>query len=212
VNILRWNVRSNGRTHHTGVGLGLPMQTVARLGATAVAAAAIAGCSWGPPESSDKASVASTVSATSSASSSPSSAPAASRPLLDFADGSYYSFGTPSGQIQCRVLDAELICQTERRSHTVAESALCGFYPGVEQSRTRRFGYFTSRPQPCATIIQGDGFNSPHTLAYGQTVTAELSPGRIVTCTSAVDGLTCTQAGDAGPRGFFLSVDSFTVL
>jgi hypothetical protein len=61
-------------------------------------------------------------------------------------------------------------------------------------------------------VIQGEGFNSPHTLAYGQTVTAELPSGRTVTCMSAVEGLTCTEADGPGPRGFFLSVDTFTVL
>jgi len=223
------------------------MKTVTRLGATAVAtvalAAAIAGCSSGPSESSDADLVASTV--TSSASSAPSAtdsdagpggtggqggsqapapaAPVTSRPLSDFFDAPYdpgqypptppfYSFGTPSGQIQCRVVDGTLACQTGGRPHTVANDALCGFYPGVEQGRTSRFGYFQGGPQPCATIIQGVGFMSPHTLAYGQSVTAELRSGRTVTCTSAVEGLTCTQAGGTGPRGFFLSVDTFTVL
>jgi hypothetical protein len=109
-------------------------------------------------------------------------------------------------------VDGTLACQTEEHLHTVAESALCGFYPGVEQSRTSRFGFFQGGPQPCATIVQGDGFNSPHTLAYGESVTAELPAGRTVTCTSAVDGLTCTQVGGTGPRGFFLSVDQFTVI
>jgi hypothetical protein len=47
-------------------------------------------------------------------------------------------------------------------------------------------------------------------LAYGQAVTAELSPGRIVTCTSAVDGLRCTSAD--GSRGFLLTVEEFTVI
>jgi hypothetical protein len=61
-------------------------------------------------------------------------------------------------------------------------------------------------------IIQGVGFNSPHTWAYGQAVTAELSPGRMVTCASAVDGLTCTSADGFGSRGFLLTVDSFTVI
>ncbi len=152
-----------------------------------------------------------------------SSAPAASRPLSDFLDAPrdpgqypptppYYSFGTPSGQIQCRVVDGTLACQTGEHQHTVADDALCGFYPGVEQGRTSRFGYFQGGPKPCATIIQGDGFNSPHTLAYGESATAELPSGRTVTCTSAVEGLTCTESGGTEPRGFFLSVDTFTLL
>jgi hypothetical protein len=188
------------------------MKTSARLRTTAVAIAvlAIAGCSHTPSESRGDASVAS--SASSSSHTAPASiAPAVSRPLTDLADGSYYSFGTPGGQIQCRVVDGTLACQTEGRSYTVADSALCGFYPGVEQGHTRRFGFFADRPQPCATIIQGEGFNSSHTLAYGQSVTAELSPGRTVTCTSAVDGLTCTSV-DGFERGFLLTVDSFTVI
>jgi plastocyanin domain-containing protein len=82
----------------------------------------------------------------------------------------------------------------------------------VEQGRTSRFGFFKDQPQPCATIVQGVGFHSPHTLAYGQAVTAELSPGRTVTCASAVDGLTCTSADGIGSRGFQLTVDSFTII
>ena len=72
--------------------------------------------------------------------------------------------------------------------------------PGLEQGHTRRFGFFGDRSQPCATIIQGEGFDSPHTLDYGQSVTAALSPGRTVTCASAVDGLTCTLADGTGSR------------
>ncbi|WP_237570882.1 hypothetical protein [Mycolicibacterium lacusdiani] len=110
-------------------------------------------------------------------------------------------------------MDGGLACQTGEHPHTVAESALCDFYPGVEQGNAVRFGYFDGAPkQPCATIIQGDGFQSPHTLAYGQSVTASLRSGLTVTCTSARDGLTCTQAGGTGPRGFFLSADTFTIL
>ena len=112
------------------------------------------------------------------------------------------------------MVDGTLACQTGEHGHTVADSALCGFYPGIEQGNAVRFGFFRNEtgPQPCATIIQGDGFDSPHTLAYGESVTAELPSGLTVTCTSAVEGLTCTQAGATGPRGFFLSVDEFTVL
>jgi hypothetical protein len=61
-------------------------------------------------------------------------------------------------------------------------------------------------------MVQGVGFHSPHTLEYGQSVTAEISPGRTVTCTSAVDGLTCTSADGSGSRGFHLSVEEFTVI
>jgi hypothetical protein len=133
-------------------------------------------------------------------------APAASRPLSDFVENvpegpqySFYSFATPSGRIQCRFVDGGLACQTGEYPHTVADSA--------------RFGFFDGAPkQPCATIIQGDGFQSAHTLAYGQSVTATLRSGLTVTCTSARDGLTCTQAGGTGPRGFFLSADTFTIL
>jgi hypothetical protein len=142
-------------------------------------------------------------------------APAVSRPLTDFIEDEYYhSFATPGDQIQCRVGDEALACQFEGDgdSLTVADSALCGFYPGLEQGHTRRFGFFGDRPQPCATIIQGEGFDSPHTLDYGQSVTAALSPGRTVACTSAVDGLTCTSADGTGSRGFHLTVDSFTVI
>jgi hypothetical protein len=201
--------------------MGTPaIRTSARLGATVALtvalAATVAGCSSRSSPTSEADLVASTVTVT-------SSAPAASRPLSDFFDAPYnpgqypptppyYSFGTPSGQIQCRVVGGTLACQTEGRSHTVADDALCGFYPGVEQGNTSRFGYFQGGPQPCATIIQGDGFNSPHTLAYGESVSAELPSGRTVTCTSAVEGLTCTEAGGTEPRGFFLSVDTFTLL
>lgn len=191
---------------------------IARLGATAVAgvalAAALAGCSGSSP-SADAPATASTDPASSSA----PAAPATPRPLSDFVEDAtapgqnpFYSFGTSSGQIQCRVVDGSLACQTDEHPHTVAESALCGFYPGVEQGNAVRFGFFEGAPvQPCATIIQGDGFRSPHTLAYGEAVSADLSPGRTVTCSSAVEGLTCTLAGGTGPRGFVLSVDAFTV-
>ena len=190
---------------------------IARLGATAVAgvvlAAALAGCSGSSP-SADAPATASTDPASSSA----PAAPLTPRPLSEFLEeprdpgqNPFYSFGTPSGQIQCRVVDGSLACQTDEHPHTVAESALCGFYPGEEQGRARRFGFLEQRPTPCATIIQGDGFRSPHTLAYGEAVSADLSPGRTVTCSSAVEGLTCTLAGGTGPRGFVLSVDAFTV-
>lgn len=190
------------------------MKTNARLGTTAVAIAVlatIAGCSRMPFESTAGATVESSASSTTSDTAPAPIAPAVSRPLTDFVeDAYYYSFATPGGQIQCRVGDEALACQTAGVD-TVADSALCGFYPGVEQGRTSRFGFFKDRPQPCATMVQGVGFHSPHTLDYGQSVTAELSPGRTVTCTSAVDGLTCTSADGSGERGFVLTVDSFTV-
>ena len=209
------------------------MTFTARLRATVAAAvvvtAVMAGCSSGPEESS---AASSTVPVTSSAPIAPSAtgtgepggaqapAPAASRPLTDFVEGSpegpqysFHSFATPSGRIQCRFVDGGLACQTGEDPHTVAEGALCDFYPGIEQGNAVRFGYFDGAPkQPCATIIQGDGFQSPHTLAYGQSVTAPLRSGTTVTCTSASDGLTCTQTVGTGPRGFFLSADTFTIL
>ncbi|GGF15174.1 hypothetical protein [Williamsia phyllosphaerae] len=134
------------------------------------------------------------------------------RPVSDFADGSRYSFASPSKQIQCRAIEGNFMCQTSGNPHTVTTASLCNFYPGLEQSRAVRFGWFPSGPAPCATIIQGEGFNSPHTLGYGQRVTFSPMGGRTITCASAVDGLTCTQVGGAGATGFFLSVDSFTVL
>lgn len=193
---------------------------IARLGATAVAgvalAAAIAGCSGSSP-SADAPAVASTDAVSSSA----PATPATPRPLSDFVDPAEpgqdppatprHSFAMPGGEIQCRMLDGSLACQTDQHPHTVADGALCGFYPGEEQGRARRFGFLEREPKPCATIIQGDGFDSPHTLAYGESVSAELSPGRTVTCTSAVEGLTCTQADGTEPKGFFLSVGAFTV-
>jgi hypothetical protein len=130
------------------------MKTSARLRTTAVAIAVlatIAGCSRTPSEFTAGATVESSASSTMSDTAPASIAPAVSRPLTDFADRSYYSFETPGGQIQCRVVDGTLACQTEGRSYTVADSALCGFYPGVEQSHTRRFGFFADRPQPCAS-------------------------------------------------------------
>jgi hypothetical protein len=157
----------------------------------------------------------SSASSTTSETARTSIAPPVSRPLTDFVENAYYhSFATPGRKIQCRIGDESLACQFEGDgdSLTVADSALCGLYPGLEQGHTRRFGFFGDRPQPCATIIQGEGFDSPHTLEYGQSVTAELSPGRTVTCTSAVDGLTCTSADGSGSRGFHLTVDSFTVV
>jgi hypothetical protein len=61
-------------------------------------------------------------------------------------------------------------------------------------------------------MVQGVGYHSPHTLDYGQSVTAEVSPESTVTCTSAVDGVTCNSADESGSRGFHLTVDSFTVI
>lgn len=190
------------------------MKMSERIGTTAVAIAVlatIAGCSV-PSEPSAGATVESSAPSPTSDTAPASIAPAVSRPLTDFVEDAYYhSFATPGGQIQCRVGDGALACQTGGVD-TVADSALCGFYPGVEQGRTARFGFFKGRPLPCATMVQGVGFHSPHTLDYGQSVTAEISPGRTVTCTSAVDGLTCTSADGFGSRGFLLTVDSFTVI
>jgi len=193
------------------------MKTSARRAMTAVAIAVLAittACSRASSEPPADGTGASSASSTTSETAPASAAPVVSRPLTDFIENEYYSFATPGGQIQCRVRDESLACQFEGDgdSLTVADSALCGFYPGLEQGHTRRFGFFGDRPQPCATIIQGEGFDSPHTLDYGQSVTAELSRGRTVTCTSAVDGLTCTSADATGSRGFRLTVDSFTVI
>jgi hypothetical protein len=193
------------------------MKTSTRHATTAVAIAVLAittACSRASSEPAADGTGESSASSATSETAPASIPPTVSRPLTDFVENAYYySFATPGGQIQCRVGDESLACQFEGDgdSLTVADSALCGFYPGVEQGHTRRFGFFGDRPQPCATIIQGEGFDSPHTLDYGQAVTAELSPGRTVTCTSAVDGLTCTSADGIGSRGFHLTVDSFTV-
>lgn len=139
---------------------------------------------------------------------------AAPRPASDFVEEDWHSFATPSKRIQCRAVDQSFVCQTGEDPHAVPADIVCGFYPGVEQEQSRavRFGFFNDRPQPCATIIQGDGFQSPHTLEYGQSVAFQLPTGRTVTCSSAVDGLTCTQVGGPGGNGFFLSRDTFTVL
>ncbi|MGU3435039.1 hypothetical protein ACNHUS_18725 [Actinomycetes bacterium M1A6_2h] len=132
-------------------------------------------------------------------------------PAANFADGSRYSFATPSKLIQCRVTDGTFICQTQGHPHTVTTASLCGFYPNLEQSRAVRFGWFPDGPQPCATVIQGEGFDSPNTLGYGDSAVFSLPNGRTVTCASAENGLTCTQVGSPGATGFFLSIDSFTV-
>jgi hypothetical protein len=192
------------------------MKTSTRRATTAVAIAVLAvttACSRASSEPPADGTGESSASSTTSETARTSIAPAVSRPLTDFIeDEYYYSFATPGGQIQCRFGDHSLACQVTGASPTVADSALCGFYPGIEQGRTSRFGFFRDRPEPCATMVQGVGYHSPHTLDYGQSVTAELSPGRTVTCTSAVDGLTCTSADESGSRGFHLTVDSFTVI
>jgi hypothetical protein len=191
------------------------MKTSTRRATTAVAIAVLAiatACSRASSEPPADGTGASSASSTTSEAAPASAAPVVSRPLTDFIeDEYYYSFATPGGQIQCRFGDHSLACQVTGGSPTVADSALCGFYPGIEQGRTSRFGFFRDRPKACATMVQGVGYHSPHTLDYGQSVTAELSPGRTVTCTSAVDGLTCTSANGSGSRGFHLTVDSFTV-
>lgn len=190
------------------------MKTSARLATGAIAVLAITtACSRASSEPPADGTGESSASSTTSETAPASIPPTVSRPLTDFIeDEYYYSFATPSGRIQCRFGDGALACQTEGGPATVADSALCGFYPGIEQGRTARFGFFRGRPQPCATMVQGVGFHSPHTLEYGQSVTAEISPGRTVTCTSAVDGLTCTSADGSGSRGFHLSVEEFTVI
>ncbi|MGJ0118486.1 hypothetical protein ACQ7HM_04690 [Williamsia sp. MIQD14] len=133
-------------------------------------------------------------------------------PASEFAEGDFSSFASPTGTIQCRAVDATFNCQTEGRPHTVTTASLCNFYPGDEQGRAVRFGWFSGGPAPCATIIQGEGYRSPHTLQYGQRVTFPAIAGRTITCSSATNGITCTQVGGSGARGFVLSADSFTVL
>jgi hypothetical protein len=134
------------------------------------------------------------------------------RPASDFVENSYLSFASPTGKIQCRALDRTVNCQTEGAPHTVAESALCGFYPGEEQGRAVSFGWFAQSSNPCATIIQGDGYRSSHTLAYGESVTLPKVGPWTITCTSASTGITCTQSGGPGARGFFLSGQEFSLL
>ena len=206
------------------------MTQIARHVAAAVAALALtalmAGCSSedssnGPtaaastPTSSAATSTASAAPPTGSEQTSVADTPAVAAPLpaSDFVEEDWHSFATPSKRIQCRAVDNSFACQTGEDPHTVPADIVCGFYPGVEeeQSRAVRFGFFNDRPQPCATIIQGDGFHSPHTLDYGQSVAFQLPTGRTVTCSSAAEGLTCTQAGGPGTMGFFLSRDSFTL-
>ncbi|MDV6275524.1 hypothetical protein R3Q06_18670 [Rhodococcus erythropolis] len=129
-----------------------------------------------------------------------------------FAEGSGYSFGTPSGQIQCRVTSSTLACQTRGRPHTVTSNSLCKIRLGEEQGRADLFGYLEGGTLPCATVTQGEVYVSPHTLGYGQRVTFELTQGIAVTCGSATDGLTCTDTDYSNGVGFFLSVDTFTQL
>jgi hypothetical protein len=185
---------------------------IARHVAAAVAALAltamVAGCS------SEDTAYGSTATASTPTSSEQTPVADAPLPASDFVEEDWHSFATPSKRIQCRAVDHSFACQTGEDPHAVPADIVCGFYPGVEeeQSRAVRFGFFNDRPQPCATIIQGDGFESPHTLDYGQSVAFELPTGRTVTCASAVEGLTCTQVGGPGGKGFFLSTDSFTVL
>ncbi|MGU3291401.1 hypothetical protein [Williamsia sp. M5A3_1d] len=133
-------------------------------------------------------------------------------PASTYAVGSYYAFASPSGKIQCRSIEGNFICRTQDLPHTVPTSSLCNFYGGEEQGRAVQFGWFTSRPDVCATIIQGEGWSAQRILGYGERVTLPPAGGRTVTCSSATDGLTCTQVGGSGARGFFLSAASFTVL
>lgn len=207
------------------------MIQIARHVAAAVAALAltglVAGCS---SKDSGDGSTASAATQTSSASTSTGSAStptasaqtsvadtpsvvaptAAPLPASDFVEEDWHSFATPTKRIQCRAVDHSFACQTAYTG-TVATDDVCGFYPGLEESRAARFGFFGDSPQPCATMVQGDGFHSPHTLDYGQSVAFQIPEGRTVTCSSAVDGLTCTQVGGSG-GSFFLSRDSFKVL
>jgi hypothetical protein len=133
-------------------------------------------------------------------------------PVLAFEEGSGYSFGTPSGQIQCRVSASTLACQTRGHPHTVTTDSLCKIYLGQEQGRADLFGYLEGGTLPCATVTQGEAYQSPHTLQYGQQTTFPLDQGIAVTCGSAIDGLTCTDTDPSNGAGFFLSVDSFTQL
>lgn len=134
------------------------------------------------------------------------------RPAADLAEGDFLSFASPTGKIQCRAVDSVFVCQTEGSPHTVDPTVLCGSYPGAEQGRAVRFGWLTPGASPCATIIQGEGYHSPHTLAYGQSVTFPPVAGRTITCSSASAGLTCTQVGGPGATEFFLSATGFRLL
>ncbi|MDI9932776.1 hypothetical protein QM588_20350 [Rhodococcus sp. IEGM 1354] len=90
--------------------------------------------------------------------------------------------------------------------------SLCKIYLGQEQSRADLFGYLEGGMLPCATVTQGEAYQSPHTLQYGRQVTFPLDQGISVTCGSEIDGLTCTDTDRSNGAGFFLSVDSFTQL
>ena len=190
------------------------MTQIARHVAAAVAALAltamVAGCS---SENTAHGSTATASTPTSSEQTPVADAPdvAAPLPASDFVEEDWHSFATPSKRIQCRAVGHSFACQTAFTG-TVATDDVCGFYSGLEESRAARFGFFNDRPQPCATMVQGVGFHSPHTLDYGQSVAFQIPEGRTVTCSSAVDGLTCTQVGGPGTTGFFLSIDTFRVL
>lgn len=118
-------------------------------------------------------------------------------PASDFADGTGYSFASPSKKIECRTTSETLVCQTLDNRHTVDPSLLCGFYPGEEQGRANQFGFFDFDKPLCATIVQGEAIRSPNTLAYGQRVVFRPRPDLTIVCSAATVGIAC-----ANPDGF----------
>ncbi|TFI43539.1 hypothetical protein E4P29_11050 [Rhodococcus sp. 1R11] len=207
----------------------LRIRRLAPLCGVVALTAAVAGCSTDSPTAAPATST-NTVAVTSSAPASASPAepgtgaadPTADQqttepdvgtlPISAFGEEAGYSFGTPSGQIQCRASSSTLACQTRGRPHTVTTDSLCKILLGQEQGRVDLFGYLEGGTLPCATVSQGEAYQSPHTLQYGQRVIFQLDQGIAVTCASAMDGITCTDTDPSNGAGFFLSVDLFTQL
>ncbi|MCP2176250.1 hypothetical protein [Williamsia maris] len=127
----------------------------------------------------------------------PADPTAGALPASDFADGTSYSFASPSKKIECRTTSETLVCQTLDNRHTVDPSLLCGFYPGEEQGRANQFGFFDFDKPLCATIVQGNAIRSPNTLAYGQRVVFRPRPDLTIVCSAATVGIACVN-----PDGF----------
>ncbi|GGF15166.1 hypothetical protein [Williamsia phyllosphaerae] len=134
---------------------------------------------------------------TTAPSTTPADPTAGALPASDFADGTSYSFASPSKKIECRTTSETLVCQTLDNRHTVDPSLLCGFYPGDEQGNANQFGFFDFDKPLCATIVQGNAIRSPNTLAYGQRVVFRPRPDLTIVCSAATVGIACVN-----PDGF----------
>ncbi len=159
----------------------------------------------------------SSASSTTSETARTSIAPAVSRPLTDFVENEYYHSSVNTGRSDPVPYRGRVAGLPVRGgwgfAHRRRQCAVRVLPPAWSRATRGDSASSGDRPQPCATIIQGRGSTRRTRWDYGQSVTAALSPGRTVTCASAVDGLTCTSADGTGSRGLpSQRSTSFTVI